>query len=451
MAYKHRKIINLLSAYVDGALPPRQREAVKRHLAECSECRGLSGELQAAAGQVAALGEVEVPGGFHEALMARLAAEPSPTSGRWVGMRSFFGWLGNIGKWRVVGYGLAGVMVLFLTFGILEALGVGAGPYGSGLMGSPSAAQKGDMAIGAEPAMEGPVRGAMPPEFRGEYAERDGGNQGAPAAPPSPMPIRKEEAIAGDKMGMIGPGGPGGGGMTGGSGSFPYQVTERRLITNANQTLSVEDVERSYDQVIQLAGGWGGFVQNASVQSTEKGPTWANIVVRVPSERFAGFLGELGRLGESRDRSISTSDVTEEYVDLQARRTNYERQEKRLQELLAQTKSIDEVLRVEYELARVREQIEMMVGRLRYLESFAAMATVNVSLVRKGEEQGQPGPGPFNEVWKRTMDVFIRTTSRVALATVYLVGFIGGLIPMILILGLAWWGVKTVRRRGSGA
>ncbi|MEE8114793.1 MAG: DUF4349 domain-containing protein, partial [Nitrososphaerales archaeon] len=86
-----------------------------------------------------------------------------------------------------------------------------------------------------------------------------------------------------------------------------------------------------------------------------------------------------------------SDDVTEEYVDLQARLTNLDRQEARLQEILGLARNVDEVLKIENELERVRGEIERLTGRINYLESNVAMSTISVNL-------NQPGPAPFPEV-----------------------------------------------------
>ena len=102
--------------------------------------------------------------------------------------------------------------------------------------------------------------------------------------------------------------------------------------------------------------------------------------MRIPVPQFQRFVEETSRLGVSERREIQSDDVTEEYVDLEARLANKQQLEARLLELVAKrTDEIKDVIAVEAELSRVREEIERMQGRLRYLTDRVALTTVEIT------------------------------------------------------------------------
>ncbi|HXF83004.1 MAG TPA: DUF4349 domain-containing protein, partial [bacterium] len=133
--------------------------------------------------------------------------------------------------------------------------------------------------------------------------------------------------------------------------------------------------------------GAGGFVAASSTSRADRTPQGA-FTVRVPAARFSAVLLEVERLGTVESRRVSGQDVTEEFVDLQARLRNLERHESRLQSFMDRATRVGDLLAIERELARVRGEIEVLTGRLRFLEHQVALATVEVALRQKAPAVG---------------------------------------------------------------
>src|SRR5881392_3897641 len=100
------------------------------------------------------------------------------------------------------------------------------------------------------------------------------------------------------------------------------------------------------------------------------------------------FLGKLRGLGELKNQSISTEDVTKAYFDTDSRLKNARVMEQRLIDMLkTKTGKVSDLLQVEKELGRVREEIEKMQGELKYWDSQVQFATVTISLAEKDMEE----------------------------------------------------------------
>ncbi|HMT86123.1 MAG TPA: DUF4349 domain-containing protein [Arachnia sp.] len=104
------------------------------------------------------------------------------------------------------------------------------------------------------------------------------------------------------------------------------------------------------------------------------------ITVRVPSDSYEDFIADVVELGTVKFQSESTSDVTQEHVDLSARLENLRAQEARLRDFFDAAKDVKEMLAIEQELGRVRGDIESLDAQVTYLERQAAMATVTIEL-----------------------------------------------------------------------
>lgn len=145
-------------------------------------------------------------------------------------------------------------------------------------------------------------------------------------------------------------------------------VAPQMIIRTGTATVRVDSLEPAMARVEQLARSLGGYVANTAIQSGSETLRRATMEVKIPAARWNQAISGLRPIGKLEAQQTSTEDVGEEYVDVTARMTNARRLETRLVELLAtRTGRLEDVLAVERELARVREEIERYEGRLRYL------------------------------------------------------------------------------------
>jgi len=141
------------------------------------------------------------------------------------------------------------------------------------------------------------------------------------------------------------------------------------LIYTASVTMAVYQVEVALEGVEQAARDAGGYL---SVRLD------TSITVRVPRDHFDDTIARIEKLGDVTHRDIKAQDVTDEYVDLQARLKNAYAMRDRLTELLARA-AVKEAIDIEKELGRVTEEIERMEGRMKLLRDQIAFSTITVS------------------------------------------------------------------------
>ena len=248
-------------------------------------------------------------------------------------------------------------------------------------------------------------------------------SRGMPAPPPPPPP---------PPMAAPAPDAPGGDAdlVTRVQGSAA--ATAAMLIRTGSASVEVSDLDQAMTQVAQLAAGVGGFVAGTSVAAGRDQVRAATLEVRIPSARWDEALRGLEPLGRVEAVNVSAEDVGEEFTDLTARAANARRLEERLIELLAtRTGKLDDVLTVERELARVREQIERMEGRMRFLQARAATSTLSVSLHEPFPVLGQRGPNPIGEAFRDAWRNFVGFVAA-------FISALGVLVPLGAI-GVAAW------------
>ena len=213
---------------------------------------------------------------------------------------------------------------------------------------------------------------------------------------------------------------------------------DRLILRTGQASVEVDSLEAGMTRLRQLAQRVGGFVADAAVQSGRNQVRQATLELKVPSARFDELTDGLQPIGRLEFVNVSAEDVSEEFVDLAARAANGRKLEERLIELVrTRTGKLQDVLSVERELARVREEIERIEGRLRYLKTSAQLSTLSVSLHEPMPIVATQGRGPIAEAFREAWRNFVGV----------LAGAIASLGYLVPVVAVGWGVVAVVRKR----
>ena len=214
------------------------------------------------------------------------------------------------------------------------------------------------------------------------------------------------------------------------------------VIRTGQAFIEVEKVDPAILKIRQLAAQVGGYIANSSISGGRDQIRQATLELKIPAPRYEQAVGSLSTIGKVETVNSTAQDVGEEFVDVTARVGNSRRLEERLITLLStRTGKLDEVLRVERELARVREEIERYEGRLRYLSTRVATSTLTITVHEPAPILGNnPGVNPIAAAMRRAWRNFVGLVAA-------LIESLGIVIPLAL-LGLAgWMGYRRWKRR----
>jgi len=216
------------------------------------------------------------------------------------------------------------------------------------------------------------------------------------------------------------------------------------LLRNAHARVEIDSLELAVAAVQALTTRLGGYVVGVATQTGEQQVREATITARIPSARFDEALGGLDPLGNVESVNVTSEDVGEEFVDVNVRLENGKRLERRLLELLdTRTGKLEEVLAVERELARVREEIERLEGRVRFLRNRADMATLTVSV-------HEPMPLLSGYQGQHVLLASVRQAWRNFVGLVAgLIASLGIILPVALVIAAVWFGVRRRRARAA--
>lgn len=165
-----------------------------------------------------------------------------------------------------------------------------------------------------------------------------------------------------------------------------YSSLNRQIIYHARLRLQVEEPQLAAQTLSALAAQYGGYISHANLYQFDKESYQGSIQLRVNARQFEAALEAVrGLANEVLKEERSSEDVTEEYVDLQARIKNLEQLESELQHLLTearqQNNEIEPLLTIYDKISKIREEIERHQGQLNVLSDTIALGTIDVELV----------------------------------------------------------------------
>jgi hypothetical protein len=204
---------------------------------------------------------------------------------------------------------------------------------------------------------------------------------------------------------------------TGGGDTAPDlgSIVDRKIIFNSTLALGVEDVGAAFNEATRLARVNGGYIERSNFANAtgtnDKSRGSATLTIRVPAERYDDLLASLRTMpgAKVQREGAKSSEVTEQYIDLQSRLHNLQSTEAQYLKLLDQTKSINDILTVNDRLNSVRAQIEQIQGRVNALDKLTDLATVDVTLspvvAARSDGDSTTLGDVWNASWERSFDV----------------------------------------------
>jgi hypothetical protein len=228
------------------------------------------------------------------------------------------------------------------------------------------------------------------------------------------------------------------------------QAFMRKVIQNAEMTIETDKPEEGQQKIGGIAEKHGGFVvvsesKHNEAASQNVASTEVNVVVRVPAQNFQATIDEIRAVGgRILHEKSSGQDVTEEYIDLEARIRTKKALEAQFLEIMKQARKISDAMEVQTQLAEVRTEIEQLEGRRRFLENQSALSTINITLHTPVQVVAAATRGFFYD-FKAAFGNGVEIGSGIFLG---IVQFVIVMIPvMLFIVAPAWLVFKWLRRR----
>jgi hypothetical protein len=232
------------------------------------------------------------------------------------------------------------------------------------------------------------------------------------------------DGIADDKSGS---------GSTTTTGTQPW---DRMVIRTATIQLTVKDAAAGVDRLRSLASQHGGYVSSSDT-SQQGDYSYSTVTIQVPSQDFDQVIPLIERMDgmvvKVLDENITSSDVTEEYTDLQSQLRNLQATEARMLALQAKAEQMDDILAIDRELRDIQGQIETIQGRVNYLSKRSEMSTITITLYPESAPIAtEPAWQPLRTAetaWNDSLDMLASLSTGLIRFAV----FLWWLVPLVLL------------------
>jgi len=407
---------SLMSSYIDKDINEIDRIELEKHLESCSDCMEEYNLLLATVTYCNQLEEIELPETFHQDLMGKIQELGSNKP-----KKSFFK-----RNWNWV----AGVAAVF----VVAAIGLSSLPGLPGLnTRAKSIAEETGRGYGGAVAQSAPAEApAAEPAARKSKAKMEfsesmdmasvmdnGANYALTVGAPEEDTVTQEKMMQSEA-----------------------ETYERKIITSGSISLEVTDFDNKMESIADLAERNGGYVESSYVDNiinheadgkSDKLKT-GNITLRLPAARFGSAVEEIKTMGEVINQNTNSIDISEQYYDTATRIDNLTVQENRLRELISKAQNVDEILKIENELNRVRSEIELMSTDIKRWDKQVSLSTLYVNLreIKAGKLESVNVP----TVWTKAYNGFVGTINSILRGGEKLFVFIVSAIPYLIILAV---------------
>jgi hypothetical protein len=426
---KCETIRNMISSYIDKDLNDIEKTELEKHLTECEQCREEYESMLDIVAVCGNLEEIELPQNFRTELHQRLVGEKKK--------KNFFGSiLGNRNMKMATGLVAAALVI---------AIGIGS----SSLLFNNNKNINMSQEIGSAPSYGGATAPVAPSIDMDTKMKKADGAQPNMAAADQPQIAPAEDAgIARSSIGMqfnesiladkVAPGQ-----------GVEAARSGRMVIRTGNMSVNVASVDKAATDIKQLTESSGGYVENSQIENvtipqfqdangttvakevTEK---YANMTVRVPEDKFESIFNNIKGMGKLVSENMNGSDITAEYRDTLARVDNLKIQEQSLQQIMTKAKNVDEILRIETELNRVRTDIDIYSGNLKRWDNLVQLSTINIYLkeLKPEELKSVDVPG----MWGKAYQGFIKAINNIVVGLERFVIALVAAIPYLIVVGV---------------
>jgi len=216
----------------------------------------------------------------------------------------------------------------------------------------------------------------------------------------------------------------------------PTTNTDRLVVQESSLSLVVKNVREVNDKVIDHAKSLGGYMVSSSLSQPEEAP-YAYVVLRIPVKSLKPAIEYFRSLSiKVSSENLVGTDVTDEYVDLEARLTTLNKTKTKFEEIMNQAIKVQDILEVQRELINLQDQIDSLKGRQQYLEKTAEMAKISLHLSTDEFSLPYAPAGPFRPavIFKQAVRSLVGTARGAAKLAIWAGVYSVVIIPVWLLI-----------------
>lgn len=226
------------------------------------------------------------------------------------------------------------------------------------------------------------------------------------------------------------------------------EMPARKLIKRANLNLKVKDCAQVQQEIQGIVAKFSGIIVDSKLNQSSQFLKNGTVIFKVQPKDLEAVLADVKKLGEVESESVTGEDVTEQYVDLQARLKNLVQVKERLLKILNErAREVKDILDIEREMARVGGEIESLEGRIKFLDRQTDLSTVTVYFhekrlsILKALNFGEK----FMNTLRTSVETFVNTFNGIIVVISFLLPI---LIWVVIIWAIVAFFMRIFRKKG---
>lgn len=226
----------------------------------------------------------------------------------------------------------------------------------------------------------------------------------------------------------------------------------RMIIHQARISTNVKDLEKAQHNMEQKVKKYDGYIVESNVYLESDETSTGKMVVRIPEKHFETFLSEAeAEASKVLEKNVTGQDVTEQYVDLSSRVKSKRAVEERLLAFMKDAEKTEDLLKISTDLAKIQEEIEVLVGKINYLGNQTSFSTIELTMYENRVIIPEIENKDLN-TWEKTKKQFITSTNSLLSIGSGIIVFVIGNLPVLVLLGViivvVVWIIKRRKVRG---
>ena len=223
--------------------------------------------------------------------------------------------------------------------------------------------------------------------------------------------------------------------------------TNRMIIHRAELQLNVKNLENAQLTIEKKVSDYGGYIVESNVYRENEENVSGKITVRIPEKHFQSFLTDAeGEAADILKRYVTGDDITEQYVDLESRVKSKRAVEERLLEFMGKAEKTEDLLKISSDLAKVQEEIELIVGKMKYFENQTSFSTVAIFMYENRVIVPELDSKNL-DTWEKTKKQLATSTNFILATGSGLIVFFFGNLPVFVFLLLVGVGIYFIIKR----
>jgi len=233
--------------------------------------------------------------------------------------------------------------------------------------------------------------------------------------------------------------------------TFSSEERTQKIIKSADITIYVEKFDEKVAEIIKMVDELGGYIESSQIQGEKSADSSqrAHLALRIPEAKLNDALERIKTLGRVTNQQIKGEDITDNYYDTDARIRNLVQQEQRLLEILKMAENVDEILRIENELNRVRTEIDMLQGQIKMWDKMVEMSLVSVNLIEQEPSKERVTVITLDELLQKVKQGFISAVNISMNILAFLAEFMGAIIPVVLVIAALYLIIRRFSKKSG--